>query len=59
MKIQKGYNLADACSGDCKSREDGAKKIEVEIGDRCNANSKQEEKQSQFDTMAANKFLFR
>ncbi|KAG6477886.1 hypothetical protein ZIOFF_061318 [Zingiber officinale] len=56
---QKGYNLANACSGNRKNGDDGAKKIEVEIGDRCNADSKQEEKQSQLDTMAANKFLFR
>ncbi|KAG6475077.1 hypothetical protein ZIOFF_064295 [Zingiber officinale] len=56
---QKGYNLANACSGNRKNGDDGAKKIEVEIGDRCNADSEQEEKQSQLDTMAANKFLFR
>lgn len=53
---QEGYNLSNTCSSNSQSREDGADKVEVQICDRCNGNSKEQDKKREFYALAGNKF---
>ena len=48
-----GYNLSNTCSSNCQEREDGANEIELEIRNRSNANTKEQNEKRELYAQAA------
>lgn len=50
----KGYNLADTSGENSQNSYNRAKQIELEVSDRCNANSKQQYRKRHLNSLAEN-----
>ena len=51
-KESKGYNLSDACRGDGERGDDGAEEIELEVSDRRDADSHEQDHEGGLDALA-------